>query len=366
MTVGWDRSPVVAGWAGLAPLDAGTTADLCVVGLGGSGLAAVRWAVDRGLDVVGIDAGRVAGAAAGRNGGFLLGGLARFHHQAVDALGSAVAVEWYRATLAELADIAGRHGDVVVRRTGSVRLASDDAEWDDCRAHARALGEAGISAELRDTPFGRGLVLPNDAACNPAELWLREARSLAGRARLHERTAAVTVRPGAVETPGGTISAAAVVVCVDGRLDAVVPSLAGRIRTARLQMLATERVPDVAWLDRPVYARWGYDWAQQAPDGRIYAGGGRDLHADVEWTDADEPTAPVQAHIEAFAGRLAGRSVTVAERWAALVAFTEDGMPVCELVDDGVAAAGGYDGTGNLVGRICARRAAELAVSGAS
>lgn len=174
----------------------------------------------------------------------------------------------------------------------------------------------------------------------------------------------MSVRHGSVDAPAGAVSAGGVVVCVDGGLDAVVPALAGRVRTARLQMLATERVPEVPWLDRPIYARWGYDWARQAPDGRIYAGGGRDL--DAEWTDADEPTEPVQAHIEAFASRLAGRPVTVAERWAASVAFTDDGMPICELVDDGVAAAGAYNGTGDLVGRVCARWAAELALSGAS
>jgi glycine/D-amino acid oxidase-like deaminating enzyme len=361
-SVGWDRSPVVAGWPGLEPLAGPTTADLCVVGLGASGLAAVRWAVERGLDVVGIDAGRVAAGAAGRNGGFLLGGLARFHHEVVAAVGETRATAWYRATLAELDALAARHGAGVIRRTGSLRLAADDAEWADCEVHAAALATGGIRVERRETPLGRGLLLPDDAVGNPAERCLREARALAGQARLHEATPALAVRPGAVETPAGTISSPAVAVCVDGRLDAVVPALAGRVRTARLQMLATEPVPPVPWLDRPVYGRWGYDWAVQLPDGRVFAGGGRDRQGDDEWTHDDAPTTPVQGHIEAWAARLAGRPVAVADRWAASVGYTGDGLPVCELVDDGVAAAGAYCGTGNLVGPICARRAAALAL----
>jgi glycine/D-amino acid oxidase-like deaminating enzyme len=49
-----------------------------VIGLGGSGLAAVLEARSLGLSVIGIDAGMVAGGAAGRNGGFLLEGTASF------------------------------------------------------------------------------------------------------------------------------------------------------------------------------------------------------------------------------------------------------------------------------------------------
>src|SRR5687767_6869168 len=72
---------------GLPSLGGDAEADVCVVGLGGSGLAAVHALLDLGARVVGLDAGVVAGAAAGRNGGFLLAGLAPFHHDAVAAVG---------------------------------------------------------------------------------------------------------------------------------------------------------------------------------------------------------------------------------------------------------------------------------------
>src|SRR5918997_717948 len=77
-------------------------ADVCVVGLGGPGLAAVGALLDAGASVAGIDAGPVAGGAAGRNGGFLLAGGSRFHHAAVAAWGRERAVELYGLTLAEL------------------------------------------------------------------------------------------------------------------------------------------------------------------------------------------------------------------------------------------------------------------------
>ena len=74
-----------AAWENPTALEGDARADICVVGLGGSGLAAVGAALDAGASVVGIDAGPVAGGAAGRNGGFLLAGCALFHHAAVEA-----------------------------------------------------------------------------------------------------------------------------------------------------------------------------------------------------------------------------------------------------------------------------------------
>ena len=80
MTVGWDAD---LDWPGLPPLPGDRVADACVVGLGASGLAAIEEFAARGLSVVGVDAGRVAAGAAGRNGGFLLGGPAPYLHDAI-------------------------------------------------------------------------------------------------------------------------------------------------------------------------------------------------------------------------------------------------------------------------------------------
>src|SRR5579875_3968594 len=120
--VGWDAHPLVAQWPGLPPLPGDRRVDACVVGLGASGLAAVEAFVERGLSVVGVDAGRVAGAAAGRNGGFLLGGGAPFLHDAIARWGDA-AVDLYRATLAEIDRLEAVLRPGVLRRVGSLRLA---------------------------------------------------------------------------------------------------------------------------------------------------------------------------------------------------------------------------------------------------
>ena len=115
-----------------------------------------------------------------------------------------------------------------------------------------------------------------------------------------------------------------------------------------------------------MYGRWGYDYGQQLPDGRLFVGGGRDRFADPEWTHDTDPTEPVQAYIETVAERMAGRPVEVTDRWAASVGFTSDDRPLCTVVDDGVVAVGGYNGTGNLVGPVAARAAVALALDGSA
>ncbi len=364
----WDDDPIVSSWAGLPVLDDAVTADACVVGLGGSGLAAVDALACRGLDVVAIDAGRTAAGAAGRNGGFLLGGPATFLHSALESWGG-VAVELYRKTLEEIDSLEAKLGSSVIRRTGSIRLAglpgnTDDAELSDCRTLARVLGEHGIAAENYADELGQGIFLPDDAVMNPARRALGLASQLRLRAQLFEHSPVTSIRSGCVETRNGSVSAAFVIVAVDGKLDRIFPQLQGRIRTARLQMLATEPVRSRR-LPCPVYGRWGYDYAQQDSEGRLYVGGGRDLFADDEWTDSDEPTAAVQRHIESVAQSMAGHPVKVTTRWAASVGFTEDGRPLCTTVDDGVIALGGYNGTGNLVGPVAARAAVEHLLDGA-
>src|SRR5581483_7334628 len=161
----------------LPTLSGDVSADVCVIGLGGSGLSCMHALLDAGKRVIGIDAGEVAAGAAGRNGGFLLGGLAMFHHDAVERLGARMATAIYEETLNEIDRIAEETPDAV-RRTGSLRIAVDDAELEDCARQATAMESAGLPVELYDGREGRGLLFPRDASFDPAlrcELLARRA-----------------------------------------------------------------------------------------------------------------------------------------------------------------------------------------------
>ena len=333
-------------------------ADVCVVGLGGSGLAAVDELLAQGLTVVGIDAGRVGGGATGRNGGFFLAGTADFHHRAVAALGGQRAAALYRLSLAEL-DRMRLQTPEAVWRTGSVRLALDPTEIEDCRAQMAAMRAVGLPVEPYADDEGYGLVFPLDCAGQP----LLRCRRLAAWAHmrgaaLHEDTPALGVSGRRVRTPAGEVACDAVIVAVDGGLGRVLPELAGRVRDVRLQMLGTapEHAVTVA---QPFYARYGLDYWQQLPDRRIVLGGFRDVGGPDEQTDVAAPTAAVQRSLELFLRNGLRVLAPITHRWAGIVGFTRDKLPVVEQVRDGVWAAGGYSGTGNVMGAVCARALAE-------
>jgi gamma-glutamylputrescine oxidase len=352
-------------WTHLPTPDGDVSADVCVVGLGGSGLTCAGELLRRGVSVVGIDAGHVAAGAAGRNGGFLLAGAYDFYHDAVERHGRERARRIYRLTMDEIRRIAAETPEAV-RITGSLRIADTPDEVEDCRAQLAALHADDLPAEWYDGAEGSGLLLPTDGAFNP----LLRCRVLARRAmdagaRLYEHAPAVQIRPGEVRTPAGTVRCEKVIVAVDGRLERIFPELEGRVRTARLQMLATAPTDEVR-LPRPVYARWGYEYWQQLPDGRIALGGFRDQGGEGEWTEDTDPCDAIQARLETLLRERIGVGAPVTHRWAASVGFTPTGLPVLEKVRPGVWAAGGYSGTGNVIGALCGRAAAELATEGAS
>jgi glycine/D-amino acid oxidase-like deaminating enzyme len=340
-------------------------ADVCVVGLGGSGLTCVRELLDRGKRVVGVDAVSIAAGAAGRNGGFLLGGLAMFHHDAVARLGAPTATAIYEQTLNHINRIA-LETPSAVRRTGSIRLAASAEELDDCRLQYEAMRHNALPVDWYEGPEGRGLLFPADASFDPGERCQLLALDAVSRgARLYARSPVVSVGNGLAVTPNGAVRAAQIVVAVDGGLDVVLPELASRVRSARLQMLATEPDPDVD-VHRPIYSRWGLDYWQQLGDRRIVLGGGRDVGGDAEWTTETNPTPSVQAALETLLREQVGSHAAISHRWAATVAYSQSGLPVLEEVRPGVWAFGAYSGTGNVIGALCGRAVAELIVRGRS
>ena len=367
MSADWPNLPVWerGGWAPLPPLAGEVAADVCVVGLGGSGLSCVGELLRLGARVVGLEAGSVAGGAAGRNGGFLLAGTAAFHHEAVRALGRERAVAVYRLTLAELERIVAET-PAAVRRVGSLRIAASEEERGDCIAQLAAMRDDGLPVEPYSGEEGEGLLFPRDAAFDPLVRARSLARAaLAGGAALHERSPALSIAPGEVATPGGRVRCDKVVVAVDGGLERVVPELAGRVRTARLQMLATAPTDEIR-IPRPVYYRWGYEYWQQLPDGSVALGGFRDRCGVPEWTHEAAATAPAQEMLERFLREHLRVSAPVTHRWAASISFSPGTLPVLEEVRPGVWAVGGYRGTGNVMGALCGRAAARLALEGAS
>jgi gamma-glutamylputrescine oxidase len=352
-------------WAPLAALDDEIEVDACVVGLGGSGLSAVQHLLQLGQRVAGIDTGMIGGGAAGRNGGFLLAGLPEFYHDAVERFGREFSRAIYLKTITEL-DRMTAETPSAIRRVGSLRIADDDAELVDCEAQLGVMQRDGLPVERYEGPEGRGIMIPTDGAFDPllrCRLLARQA--VADGALLFERTRATSITGTLVRTGRAAVRCRHVIVAVDGGLDTLLPELAPRVRSARLQMLATEPVTSLD-LPRPVYQRYGYEYWQQLPDRRLALGGLRDRAGDAEWTDQAETSEFLQRGLESILRDRLGVTAAITHRWAGVVGYSVSGLPIVEQVRPGVWAIGGYSGTGNVLGALCGRGVAELAVLGTS
>ena len=79
--------------------------------------------------------------------------------------------------------------------------------------------------------------------------------------------------------------------------------------------------------DIPHYGRHGFDYWHQPPDGRIVAGGFRDVSLQDEFTAEEVTTPAVQRALEEFVAALVGRPLRVEHRWAGIFGMVFDFLP---------------------------------------
>jgi glycine/D-amino acid oxidase-like deaminating enzyme len=339
--------------------------DVAVVGGGITGVSAALALAEAGRRVRLYEAREIAGGASGRNGGFALRGGAAPYPVLAESLGREAAARLWRWTEEETDALAALAGDAF-RRSGSLRIAADAEELDELRGEHDALAADGFAVEwraaeelappLRDRYPG-ALFHPPDGVLQPARLVRRlAARAVEAGVEVREHTRVESV----AATGAGTV-----VVATDGYPSGLLGELEGLIVPTRGQVVATEPVPE-RHFEVPHYGRHGFDYWHQTPDGRIVAGGFRDVSLDSEFT-AEEVTTPVVQHaLEAFVESLLGRPLAIEHRWAGIFGMVLDFVPAVGRVPgrDGLWVAGGYSGHGNVLGFACGRLVARAILGG--
>lgn len=334
-------------------------ADVAVVGGGVTGCACALTLAEAGRRVRLYEAREIAGGASGRNGGFALRGAAPAYDAARSRLGAEPARELWRLTERYLDRLAELAGDAF-RRTGSLRLAADADERAELEAEHEALREDGFAVEWHseltgplEGRFDGAIFHPTDGSLQPAR-WVRRlaARAAEAGAELleHHRVESLD-----------ELDADQVVLATDGYTRGLLPELDAAVMPTRGQVLVTEPL-ERRLFPCPHYARHGYDYWQQIPDGRLVAGGFRDKAPDHEHTGEEAITPLIQGHLERFVAELTGEQPRISHRWAGIFGATEDGFPLVGRVPgrEGLWVACGYAGHGNVMGLACGELVARV------
>jgi glycine/D-amino acid oxidase-like deaminating enzyme len=328
--------------------------DVEVIGGGITGCACALALAQEGLRVCLYDARSIASGASGRNGGFALRGGAMRYDVARESVGAEVARGYWTLTEEYLGRLEALAGDALTR-PGSLRLAADEEELEQLQLEYDALREDGLAAVWRSRDelgpnlcdaFLSGIFHPHDGSLQPARFVLRLAAQAV--------EAGVEVREGTRVDTLDQLEAEQVVVATDGSGRGLLPELDEVIWPARGQVLATEPLRERRF-EYPHYARNGFDYWQQVPDGRLVLGGFRDFSILSELTDVEETTPVIQEALDSFLVELLGEMPTVAHRWAGIFGLTQDLLPLVGPVPtrDGVWVAAGYSGHGNVLGLMC-------------
>jgi gamma-glutamylputrescine oxidase len=341
--------------------------DVVVIGGGLCGTSAAYHLAQMGVDVVLLEGRKLAQSASGRNAGFLLQGTAERYNRAVALMGRDRAKRIHgwsldnhrlMAEAIEAESIACSY-----QRRGSLQLAGSDLEVAELEESATMLREDGFSAvslqqealspALQRAGFSMGVHMPADGELHPAR-FVRGVGAAAVRhgARLYEDsqvTALDASCPGEVrvETARGAVNAAIAIVATNARAGELLPFFADKVDPVRGQMLAT--APGPRLFDCPIYANHGYDYWRQDEEDRVILGGWRNLDPDAEVGHEERVNDEIQAKMVAFLGSM-GVQAPVTHRWAGIMGFSRDGLPMVGPVPGTAGALAGVGFTGHGFG----------------
>jgi gamma-glutamylputrescine oxidase len=371
------------------PLRGAQETEIAIIGAGITGTAAALWLARAGIATRILEARSIAAAASGRNGGFIADGTTRLYAHAITNSERDTARRVWAFSAANHAyvekfvqELEDQRWRCDYRRHGSYKLAASEDELGPILESARLLNEDGWGAQvvqrdelpqrLRRVYFG-GMYLSASAEIQPV-------RFVTGLAHLAEQAGAVfyeespvtniTIKDGGVTltTPRGTLHVQKLILATNAWLPEVgkmvgADWLARCITPTRGQVIATEPI-DERILPCPCSAEEGYQYWRQLPDGRLIVGGWRNYSPETEFHTYDEtPYVGIQRRLDAFVHEsLDLPDVQIESRWAGIMAFTSDNLPIVGQLPGAhnCYICGGYTGHGNAFAIHCAKLVSEL------
>ena len=355
-------------------------ADVLVIGGGITGLTLAWTLVESGAVVGLFEAEDLAGAASGRNAGFLRAAAAEPYEEQIAFWGRAGAravTEIGRRTHRRVKQLVDQLGiECEYAPSGSLRLTRTEEESEEHRASIPLLKADGFT--MREVPladavppevaggFHAAFLSPEDGEIHPVRFLEGLARaSLQRGAKLFSHSPVTTARWSGglweLRIGSGVARARTLVLASNAWAPRLCPELEPIIVPRRGQMLSTAPIGRKVAI-APTYAHYGYQYWRQLPDGRLVIGGWRDLDPDGEVGYSVETNERIQGAIESGLRELVPEGVAVERRWAGTMAFARDGRPLVGWLDAAhhLAIVGGFTGHGMGMAASCTQDLALL------
>ena len=359
-----------------APLQGRLETEVAVIGAGITGTATALWLARAGVRVRVLEARTIAAGASGRNGGFISYGTTASYTNTIQRYGREQARRLWAFTIRNheliksfINELEQSGWACSYHRNGSLKLALNELELEQIIESASLLNEDGwdvkavqrneLPVRLQNAYFG-GAYYPANGEFHPAKFvtGLALLAQQAG-AVFHEESPVIKISVGedgvVLHTPGGTVHARTIVLATNAwlpELGALVGAnwLSSCIIPTRGQIIATEPVSEQLF-QYPCSADEGYQYWRQLSDGRLVVGGWRNRSFDTELQTYDETTNEgIQRHLDAFVHETLNLpQVSITNRWAGIMGFTADSLPLIGRLPDvpHCFIAGGYTGHGN-------------------
>ncbi|HEY7419523.1 MAG TPA: FAD-binding oxidoreductase [Ktedonobacteraceae bacterium] len=364
--------------------------EVAIIGGGIMGVATGYWLAKAGAEVCLLEQTALASGATGRNGGFVALGHAQAYPTACHHLGKETAQTLLRLTLTNQAlvkqVVAEEQISCEYSNAGGISLATDEQRWSLLSEEATLLHAEGLHTTMLDhkqlqewikTPLSPEILggrwLGEDGVWHPLHFLagLLHAAQRSGARAFHAKAERLALDQGhpLIHTTQGPLRADTVIVAANAWIPELLPLYRDLIVPVRGQMLAYAPVPNVFPGTISASLSSTEEYWQQRADGTIVLGGCRAVapNADTHVMQST-PTPEVQTALEGVFPSLFPqlKPLRVQQRWAGLMAFTPDLLPIADQVPDlpGVWVAGGFSGHGMPFGMRLSQLLAEAITAG--
>ncbi|MGB5247380.1 MAG: FAD-binding oxidoreductase [Woeseia sp.] len=359
------------------PLNESIRCDVAIIGAGYTGIAAARRLAQLApdCDVVLVDSATIGEGNAGRNSGFLLEVALAHDVDTENIARMRQCNELLKATMDALrADVESHRIDCDLVRSGTYRAAAGPEGQTSLQRYAAFLETAGLPFESLDksalatrigtTFYQQGLYSPHCYLVQPAALIRGLVNLLPPRARLFERTPALSITRSKAQwqlhTPKGKITASQVIVANNAFCKGL--GLAGeRIAAMYTYAALTEPLPPALLSQCGEDAQWGVlpahrlgSTLRRTADGRLLV---RSLYGYEREVELGAVTNKLR---EALARRYPHlKDVAFASVWGGATGFTYNAAPIWGELKPGLFISAGCNGGGVVKGTLFGKLLAE-------